>query len=69
MYNLFVSGDDDAWHGDPLQMERSRCVHEYTSDAIQEMFGSFDDDAIDQLRRLPCIFAYEAVNNIDPLSI
>ncbi len=45
MYNLFVSENGEAYHGGPWQNEQSRCVREYTSDAIQERFGSFDDDA------------------------
>ena len=66
MYNLFVSADDEAWSGEPWQIERSRCVREYTSDKIHEQYGSLDAAAVDHLRRLPCIFAYEAFNKIDP---
>lgn len=66
MYNLFVSAMDDAWNGDPWVMDRSRCVREYTDDDIIERFGSLDADAIAELQKLPCIFAYEAYNKIDP---
>lgn len=66
MYNLFVSSNDDAWNGDPWQIERSRCVHEYTSDAINEAYGALGPAEIDQLRRFPCVFSYEAFNKLDP---
>ena len=66
MYNLFVSANDEAWNREPWQIERSRCVREYTSDEIHERYGSLDAAAVDHLRRLPCIFAYESFNQIDP---
>lgn len=67
MYNLLVSGNDEAWHGEPWIIERSRCVSEYTSDETKEKFGDLNEAQIDELRRLPCIFAYEAFNKTDPL--
>lgn len=66
MYNLFVSASDEAWNGEPWQIERSRCVQEYTSDAVQGAFGALGREEVDQLRRFPCIFAYEAFNRLDP---
>lgn len=66
MYNLFVSGNTDAWRGEPWQIELSRCVREYTDNAITERFGVLDDAAVAELKRLPSIFAYEAVNKEDP---
>ena len=66
MYNLFVSGIDEAWKGEAWQIERGRCVREYTSDEIHQAYGSLDLTAVEQLRLLPCIFAYEAYNRLDP---
>ena len=66
MYNLFVSGNTDAWQGEPWQIELSRCVREYTDNAITERLGALDDAAVAELKRLPSIFAYEAVNKADP---
>ncbi len=43
MYNLFVSGNTDAWRGEPWQIELSRCVREYTDNAITERFGALDE--------------------------
>lgn len=53
MYNLFVSANDEAWNGEPWLIERSRCVREYTSDAIQDAFGALGGEEVDQLRRFP----------------
>jgi hypothetical protein len=48
-------------------MELSRCINEYTEQTLKERFGSFSPDAIAELRRYPCIFAYEDGNHLDPL--
>ena len=66
MYNLFVSANDEAWQGDHWQIEASRCVNEYTDEGIIERFGALDEAAIEELKKLPCIFAYEAFNKLDP---
>lgn len=66
MYNLLVSAGHEAWRGDPWQIELSRCVREYTDNAITEKYGALDDAAINHLRTLPSIFAYETGNNLDP---
>ncbi len=66
MYNLFVSGDPDAWDGKPWLIELDRCVREYTEEAITSCFGRLDSQAIAELKRLPCIFAYEKPNNKPP---
>ncbi|MEY9230043.1 hypothetical protein ABIF68_009367 [Bradyrhizobium japonicum] len=57
MYNLLVSSNAQAWNGEPWQIEFSRCVCEYTENAITERFGALDDAAVSELKRLPCIFA------------
>lgn len=59
MYNLFVSGNASDWNGDPWTVERRRCVQEYTDDDLKERFGALQPQQIDELRRLPCVFAYE----------
>jgi hypothetical protein len=66
MYNLFVSSNADDWNGEPWTIELSRCVQEYTDKTIIARFGSLDDAAIDALKQLPCIFAYEAANMLAP---
>ena len=66
MYNLFVSGHEESWNGEPWVTEQSRCVREYTDENIIETYGALEAAQIDQLRRLPCIFAYESGNKLDP---
>ena len=61
MYNLFVSGNDAAWEGEPCLLETSRCVREYTDTEITKRFSELDATSIAELQRLPCIFAYESL--------
>lgn len=66
MYNLFVSADAEDWNGEPCQFELGRCVREYTEDEITAKFGELDTSSIETLKRLPCVFAYESFNELDP---
>jgi len=66
MYNLLVSGSGDAWQGEPFQIELSRCVREYTDDNLTARFGELDAASCAELKRLPCIFAFEAGNHLAP---
>lgn len=59
MYNLFVCGSKESWQGEPWTIDASRCVNEYTDEAIIGQYGSLDPASIEALKRLPCIFAYE----------
>lgn len=63
MYNLFVSADGEAWNGEPVMFELSRSVREYTDDCLTDKYGSLDDEAIRELKKLPCLFMCEARNN------
>jgi hypothetical protein len=66
MFNLFVSAGADAWNGDPWETDRFRCVNEYTDKEIIEDYGSFSEDDINELKLMPCIFAYETSNERNP---
>ena len=66
MYNLLVSWDEDSWNGEPWQTDVGRALHEYTDEAITKKFGALDEAAVDALKQLPCIFAYEAGNKKPP---
>lgn len=66
MYNLLVSSNEDAWNGDPWQIELDRCVREYTDAEITKRLGELNAASIAELKRLPCIFAYEAPNRLSP---
>jgi hypothetical protein len=66
MYNLLVSANDEAWGGETWETETGRCVREYTDADITKRFGELDATAVNALRRLPCIFAYETSCKKDP---
>jgi hypothetical protein len=59
MFNLLVTADENAWEGAPYTFAMTRCIREYTDDAITARYGALDADSIDALIRLPAIFAYE----------
>jgi hypothetical protein len=66
MYNLFISGNDDAWDGNPWDIELSRCIREYTEERITTQWGGLSVGNVNELRRFPSIFAYEGVCRKDP---
>lgn len=57
MYNLFISGYDEAWEYNSYSMEVERCM-EYTSS--KEKYINFEKEEIEELKTYPCIFAYES---------
>lgn len=66
MYNLFVAYDVEAWDGGAWTTDTYRCVREYTDDELTDRFGDFSSEQVNELRRFPCIFAYEAIHEKDP---
>lgn len=66
MYNLFVSGHEEAWNGEPWVIDLSRCLREYTDNALSERLGALDEAAVSELKRFPTIFAYEAGHGLAP---
>jgi FPC/CPF motif-containing protein YcgG len=59
MYNLFVSADENSWEGIPFEIELSRCVREYTDLELAEKYQDLTEEIIREIKRFPCIFAYE----------
>jgi hypothetical protein len=57
-YNLFISADPEAWEGEFYFLERNRCF-EHTAADLKERFQLFGSTEIEELKRVPCIFAYE----------
>lgn len=66
MYNLLVSAIPGTWDGEPWTVEFSRCVREYTDKAITQKFGELDTAAVNELKKLPCVFAYETIVDAAP---
>jgi hypothetical protein len=66
MYNLLISHNENAWDGEPWQVNFDRCVREYTDTEITKKLGELDAAAVAELKRLPCIFAYETPSKRAP---
>jgi hypothetical protein len=66
MFNLFVSGSTSAWAGSPFVLEKRRFLEDTDAD-VKKAFGDLSAGAVARLVRLPCIFAYEAICEKDPL--
>jgi len=61
MYHLFVSGNDEAWGGDPWIIEANRCLRydEYTAKPLILNLAELTPDDHLRICGYPCIFAYE----------
>lgn len=59
MYNLFVSGQDDAWKIPVYEWDISRALREYISPALKERFSVLTAQRIDELKSFPTMFTYE----------
>jgi hypothetical protein len=60
LYNLLISGLEGQWKKTAWELERNRCVREYTDEEIKARFKEFSKDDIAALMSLPCLFAYES---------
>jgi len=60
MYNLFVSADENSWEGPPFLLDISRCIREYTEKDIAEKYQELTEVKIKEIKRFPCLFAYES---------
>jgi len=65
MYNLFVSGNEDAWEGEVFEMESSRIL-EHTTEEMRLRFGSLGASQLSELQASPCVFAYEKYCDKNP---
>jgi TIR domain len=63
---LLVSAREGTWDGDPWTVDLGRCVREYTDTAITQKFGELDTAAVNELKKLPCVFAYETIVDAAP---
>lgn len=59
MYNLFVSADQESWGGNPFDIDSARCIKEYTDIEIVEKYKDLSEKTLREIKRFPCIFAYE----------
>lgn len=59
IYNLLISGNEEAWEEDTVMFDLSRCIREYTEKDLVEKYIKLGIDEISELKKYPCIFAYE----------
>lgn len=59
MYNLLVSGDENAWENNSLIFDINRCIVEYTDQDLTDKFSALGNNEIIAIKKCPCIFAYE----------
>lgn len=58
LYNLLISGAEDAWETNSYIIDADRFL-EYTDKDLKERFLKLDKEQVDEIKRMPCIFAYE----------
>jgi len=59
LYNLLISGDENAWEQDTKIMDLDRCIREYTEKDIVERYSKLGRTEIEEIKKIPCVFAYE----------
>jgi hypothetical protein len=58
MYNLIVTAAEGAWDKTFYKVDRSRFL-EYTTDELASSFTKLTPIAVEMLKSIPCLFAYE----------
>jgi len=58
MYNLLITSEAGAWNKPSYKFDRSRFL-EYTNEEVAEKFEGLSPKQIEDLKSLPCLFAYE----------
>lgn len=64
MLNLLITSDSGAWVTSPVFMDYERCLTEYILPELKEKYSSLSKDVIDELKNIPCIFAYEKCHKL-----
>jgi hypothetical protein len=59
MYNLIVTAEAKAWEGSNYVLDLSRYL-EHTEEALRQRLRVLDASTIEQLTKLPTLFAYES---------
>lgn len=58
IYNLLISGNEEAWESDSYILDLSRFL-EYTEQDLKDRFSKLGNEVINEIITYPCIFAYE----------
>lgn len=59
MYNLLISGEENAWESNFVTFDLNRCIVEYTEKDLINKFVKLGKNEINEIKDFPCIFAYE----------
>ncbi len=59
MINLMMVYAENTWDKTPAFIEKDRCLTEYILPEYKEQYSDFSKKSIEQLKKIPCIFAYE----------
>ena len=59
MINLLMTSGYDMWESSPAFFDEGRCLTEYISSDLKERYSSLSTEAIEELKKFLCVFAYE----------
>lgn len=65
MLNLLITSDGSAWTKSPVFMEPDRCLTEYILPELKEQYSSLSKEVIEEVKKFPCLFAYEKFHKSD----
>lgn len=65
LYNLLISGNENAWESNSLIFDLDRCIVEYTEKDLIDRFAKLGKNEVNEIKNFPCIFAYEDYCNKD----
>lgn len=65
LYNLLISGNENAWESNSIIFDLDRCIVEYTEKDLIDRFVKLGKDEVNEIKNFPCIFAYEDYCNKD----
>lgn len=65
MLNLLITSDSSAWTKTPAFMQPERCLTEYIFPELKEKYSDLSNKSIDELKNIPCLFAYEKMHKLD----
>lgn len=65
MINLIMVYADNTWDKSPAFIDKDRCLTEYILPEFTEKYSDFSEKAIEELKKMPCVFAYEKIHKLD----
>ena len=65
LYNLLISGNENAWESNSVIFDLNRCIVEYTDKDLIDRFVKLGKNEVNEIKHFPCIFAYEDYCNKD----